>query len=93
VGVGAGALIAGFFLIRKTKQLSRRGDVLTRALEARGSNMELVLALLGQGAEARLAAVGRVEAEAVANRTAEEYLATHFGLTPARIEALSNLGS
>lgn len=92
-GLVLGGLVAGAFALAKAKRLESRGVVLTQALEAQGSALEAYLTARGDEAAQTIATIGRQEAERIAQRTAEVYLETNFGLTPERMAAISRLGS
>lgn len=90
-GLVVGGLTAGLILRGRSQELAERGQLLQASLTAGGDDLRTYF--LGQRAEVeeRIGQIAQQTGGYVARRTADEYLASTYGLTRARIASLRTL--
>lgn len=84
-GVGGAAATFGLLMLTKRPDLERRGEVLRRQLEGRERLGPYSLQMYRLSVD-----LGRY-AETVANRAADEHLATVYGLSRERMQSMQAL--
>lgn len=90
-GLLAGGAVAGVWALRDRRRWETEGAALQAALVRDGGAMEAALRLEGGDLEMALRDSATTYAETVARRTADDVLATQYGLTAARIQRLQIL--
>jgi len=90
-GLVVGGAVCAALLYARSGELAERGQLLQASLTLGGDDLRTYF--LGQRAEveARIGQIAQQTGGYVARRTADEYLASTYGLTPARIASLRTL--
>jgi hypothetical protein len=87
-----GGVIAGLLAYQRAKTWDRRAQQVALSLSARGDDLQTYLLSKGSALESELTTIATKEADRVARASADNYLATRYGLTQTRIRKMERLG-